>query len=57
MQVDETKINFNAKAHRGLGPSTACWAICIAHTVHSPVKEYVENGKKKKYRDTSTNNF
>jgi len=42
VQVDETKINFNAKAHRGLGPSTACWALCIVDTTHSPVKGYVE---------------
>ena len=38
VQVDETKINFNAKAHKGLDPSTACWALCIVDTAHSPAK-------------------
>lgn len=42
VQVDETKINFNAKSHRGLGPSTPCWAFCIVDTSHSPAKGYIE---------------
>ncbi|KAG0441323.1 hypothetical protein DMUE_1132 [Dictyocoela muelleri] len=35
VQVDETKLNFNVKNHRGRS-ITACWALCIVDTSYRP---------------------
>ena len=42
VQVDETKLNFNVKSHRGAAPTKACWALCIVDTSFSPSKGYIE---------------
>jgi len=42
VQVDETKLNFNVKSHRGIAPSTPCWAVCIVDVSHFPAKGYIE---------------
>lgn len=42
VQVDETKLNFNVKSHRGRGPKDAVWALCIVDTTFSPARGYVQ---------------
>ena len=42
VQVDETKLNFNVKSHKGAAPARPSWAACIVDTSHSPVVDYIE---------------
>lgn len=45
-QVDEVKLNYNVKSHRGRGPAQQCWCFCIVHTSFTPALGYctiVEN--------------
>ena len=51
VQVDETKLNFNVKSHRGAAPARPCWVVCIVDTSHSPAVGYIEIVEK---RDSST---
>lgn len=46
VQVDETKLNFNVKSHRGRAPVAAYWAITITDNSTTPAigwAEIVEN--------------
>ena len=42
VQLDETKLNCNAKSQRDSGPRKACWALCIVYSSYSPSKGYIE---------------
>ncbi|KAG0425453.1 hypothetical protein DMUE_6031 [Dictyocoela muelleri] len=42
VQVDETKLNFNVRSHRGRSPRVPTWAITIVDTSTVPAKGYAE---------------
>ncbi|KCZ79174.1 hypothetical protein H312_03443, partial [Anncaliia algerae PRA339] len=42
VHVDETKLNFNVKSHRGHSPSEPSWALVFADTSYFPSRGYVE---------------
>jgi hypothetical protein len=42
VQVDETKVNFNCKSHRGRSGTSQIWAISIVDTSTSPARGYIE---------------
>lgn len=42
VQIDETKLNFNIKSHRGRSPRDAVWAITMVDTSTQPSKGYIE---------------
>ncbi|KAG0437827.1 hypothetical protein DMUE_3457 [Dictyocoela muelleri] len=42
MQVDETKLNFYVKSHRGRSPIEPVWAVTITNTSTLSAKGYVE---------------
>ncbi|KCZ82191.1 hypothetical protein H312_00214 [Anncaliia algerae PRA339] len=42
VHVDETKLNFNVKSHRGYSPAEPSWAIVFTDTGFTPARGYVE---------------
>ncbi|KAG0440025.1 hypothetical protein DMUE_2041, partial [Dictyocoela muelleri] len=42
VRVDETKLNFNVRSHRGRSPTSAIWAITIVDTPTIPALGYAE---------------
>ncbi|KAG0440366.1 hypothetical protein DMUE_1802 [Dictyocoela muelleri] len=42
VQIDETKLNFNVRSHRGRSPSDAIWALTFADCSVTPARGYAE---------------
>jgi hypothetical protein len=42
VQIDESKFNFNVKAHRGVAPSEAIWVFGIVDTSFKPARGYMQ---------------
>ncbi|KAG0440214.1 hypothetical protein DMUE_1903 [Dictyocoela muelleri] len=42
VQIDELKLNFNVKSHRGRSPQEAVWAMTIVDTTIKPSKGFVQ---------------
>lgn len=42
VNIDETKLNHNVRAHRGRGPNNPTWAITFADTSTAPSKGYTK---------------